>query len=502
MKSKLFNKLIINNIKYNAKYGIYLYGSALILIISLITNFKAGRTYPAWEDEAVISDFLFNYVYHGIWRQDIWWEKMDIWMYGPIYFYLQKPIIDAFGFYAHIVRIENSIVTYLLTFLVGFISWKFTKRPLLSLSIFILFLLDFSINRSIVLGRIDTLATFFSILGFYFSCRYKNFRLMNICMAALFSSCAFLSAFRSIFLLPGIFFMILYHLNSFYHNSGLNKRIYVHSFLFLLIFLFPIILWVNSLGGFFNYVSAILNSDLGSRHKGFSLFRIPEDYIFLPILFMLFFSVRKIVLRDPRIIAILITFSCFSIFVKELGPYRSMIIGYLYIAAGLMSGYFLQSCFISEKIHILKTSYILVFLISLLSFSIRAFDIFVVNENCRSTKEIDEFLLDRVKKNSIVAAGYEYYYLLKPKTRKFYPLYNLINDKIKIDTYPDYIVVNNIEFNNPKFQRRTWIKILSENYTQIGFYDCTLNDFGLDKYFQSRRNYHGTRVYVLKTLMD
>jgi hypothetical protein len=499
---KLLHKSIIYNKKYKLKYNIYLYGSISIFIVSLITNFKAGMTYPAWEDEAVFSDFLFNYTYKDIWRQDIWWEKMDIWMYGPIYFYLQKPIIEAFGFYAHIVRIENAVVTYLLSFLVGFISWKFTKRPLLSLSIFILFLLDFSINRSVVLGRIDPLATFFSILAFYFACRYENFRLIDIFMAALFSSATFLSAFRSIFLLPGTFFMILIHLNSFYHNSGSKKRIYIHAFIFLLIFLFPIILWVNSLGGISNYVSTILNSDLGSRHKGFSLFRIPEDYIFLLLFFILVISVRKFVLRDPRIIAILITFSCFTIFVKELGPYRSMIIGYLYLAAGLMTEHFLQVNFHFRKVYILKLSYIIIFLISFFSFSIRAFDIHVVNANCRLSKDINEFLLDRVKKNSVIAAGYEYYYLLKPKARIFYPLTSIINDKVKIDAYPDYVVLNNMDFNDPKFQRRAWSKILTEKYTQIGFYDCSVNNFGLYNLFQSRRNYYGTRVYILKNLIN
>ena len=62
----------------------------IFIIIGLITNLVAGFTYPAWEDEAVISDIAYNYYNFSTWKLDIIPNEGNAWIYGPIYFKIQN----------------------------------------------------------------------------------------------------------------------------------------------------------------------------------------------------------------------------------------------------------------------------------------------------------------------------------------------------------------------------------------------------------------------------
>jgi hypothetical protein len=467
----------------------------MFLTISVITNYIAALTYPAWFDETVISDIAFHYTYEGIWQQDIYWEKMEAWLYGPIYFMLQKPIIEIFGFSPICLRAQNAVCAYLVGGLITLLLWKYTRRSFITLLIFLLFIIDNSINRSIVLGRFDMVVSLFSILGFYFACRYEKLHFIDLILAALFSSLAFLTSIRSLFLLPGTAFLISFYSFKNYFNK---RQILINISLFMLIFLIPIFIWINSVGGLFHYINTILNSNVVSEHWGFSIIRDTEDYIFIPIYFLIIIRSYKHLIHEPRIIAILLTFITFTLFVKEVGSYRPLIIPYLYLSIGLISNILIINSHDILNYTLLKFAFILIFLMSSFSFSVRSIDILYVNNKCRDSKDLQNKLLNQVDSNSIVAADYEYFYLLKNKSKFFFPARNILENRIKLSTLPQYFILTGEKFDQIRYNNKKWFDVISNKYNLIGVYNCKVNNFSFEKYFVSRRNFAGTHVFKLR----
>ena len=471
--------------------------AAILLLISIYTNFIASVSYPAWSDEAIFGDLIYNYTYNNIWAQDVWWEIINIWMYGPIYFKIQKLLVNLFGFHAHVIRSVDAFATYLLSFLIFKICFIYTKNQVISIYFFILFILDYSVNRAVALGRFDMLSTLFSMLGFLYACRVKNMKLIDIILSGFFLSCSFLTTFRSIFLLPGPILIILYYFYNNLINYKSPHKILLSLLIFLIIIFIPIYLWVNSLGGWSIYLQNIFTSNIASRHKGISFFRIKLDFLLYPLFFLFLYNNSFKIFRDIRFLGIILNILLFTFFVKEVGPYRSMIIGYIYIAFALM----LQNLILDfDKIHLIKFSKYysaLIFFISLITFSFRSLDILLINKKCRSTPKIEKFLWNNIRPNSVIASGYEYFYLLRPHVKKYISLNNLTNNLIKINTYPDYIILNEIDYNETKFQKSYFFSIIKQKYNQIAYYNCKTYDFGYLTSYLSRRSYEGTRIYSL-----
>lgn len=470
--------------------------AVIVGAISILTNIHAALTYPCWFDEAVLSDIAYNFQREGVWRADIYPVDIGAWIYGPIYFYLQKPLIELFGFCAATMRLGNAVATYLVAILVALMVLQFTKRKTVTLLVFILFILDSSINRAAVVGRMDMVATLFALSSYYFAYRYSRSSFREIGLASGFAALGFLTTPRVGFLLPGAVVLLLIYMASHLKYQDNQKILFLHYGLAIVIFVVPIFLWIHSIGGIEQYISAFRNSSQVGRHQGSTLFRKPEDYIFLPLLLGLFLFCCKRAIREPLLIGIFATFVSFTLFVKEVGPYRPMILPYLYIAGAVMAVMIFDSGQLRYRRWLVYGAIAVVFLVSAPFFLYRTIDVWLINSASRNARPLQVSLLNKIPADKFVAAGYEYYYLLKPQAKRFIEFESLPKLPSSRSELPDYIVLTG-ESNIAVLKTAgKWADLLKTDYKVIGTYIFKVNDLGLHKIFFSRRNYDGTTVYA------
>lgn len=468
----------------------------IIALISILTNYYGALTYPCWFDEAVMSDIAYNFQREGVWRLNVYSTDGFAWAYGPIYFYLQKPLIELFGFSAAVMRSGNAVATYLVVALVALMVLQSTKRKTVALVVFILFIIDSSINRAVVVGRMDMVATLLALLSFYFAYHYTRFSFRAIGFAGVFAGLAFLTTPRAGFLLPGAAVLLLIHtINRQKIAKGTNK-VLLHYFFSLILFAVPILLWIYSVGGLEHYISSYRNSSTIAQHQGITLFRMLEDYLLLPLLLGLFMFSYKQAIKEPLLIGIFTTFVCFTLFVKEVGPYRPMILPYLYIAGAVMAVMIFDNEQLRYRRWLVYGTIAVVFLISAPVFLLRSLDIWLVNSAARDASSLQSSLLYQIPVNKFVAADYEYYYLLKPQAKSFIAFESLPKLPTSRNQLPDYIVLTGDS--NAALVNNTgiWGELLKNDYKVMGTYTCKVNTMGLSRVFSSRRNYDGTTVYA------
>ncbi|MSP53878.1 MAG: phospholipid carrier-dependent glycosyltransferase [Gammaproteobacteria bacterium] len=479
------------------RYTVFISILAVVLgILSVLTNIHAGLSYPAWFDEAIISDIAYNFQHSGVWLTDSYSSDIGAWIYGPTYFYLQKSLIEIFGFSAMTMRSGNAAATYLIAVLVLVMVLQFTKSSNVALTIFVLFILDSSINRAAVVGRMDMVATLLSLLCFYLIYNCERISLWRIGLAGIFASLAFLTTPRSVFLLLGAVVLLLIYTVKHLIIWKSAKIILLQYALILILFFLPILMWIHSLGGLEHYVSAVQNSSYISQHEGFSLFRAEEDYVLLPLLFGLFLFSYKSAIREPLLIGIFTTFVCFTLFVKEVGPYRSMILPYLYIAGAIMAVMIIENWQLRYRHWLVYGAVAVTFLVSAPVFLMRSIDIWLVNSAARDAGPLRSTLLNKIPAGKFIAADYDYYYLLKPQAKRFMAFAPLLKSPSSQSQLPDYIVLTG-ESNAAVLKTSgKWAELLKTDYKLIGSYVCKVNTLGLGGIFYSRRNYDGTTVYA------
>jgi hypothetical protein len=470
----------------------------IFIIIGLVTNLVAGFTYPAWEDEAVLSDIAYNYYNFSTWKLDIIPNEGNAWIYGPIYFNIQNVFIKLFGFTPFSLRLTNGIATYLVLISTIYIISKEVKNNIVIIIVAILLVVDSSFNRAITVGRMDMLATLFSLLGLVFALKYNDNRLKNLILAALFSCFAYLTTPRALFLLPSNFVIILFYLIKELKISSTFKYQFLNILIATCFFIIPILFWIQSVGGVSHYIEYLNSSNHISKHKGITLFRDKEDYIFIPLFFITTYFYIRNTSPSKLFISLFISLIFFTLFVKEVGPYRPMIMPYFYILLTIGCSSLLNLKKISKSYSfLLKVVFFIFFSISFSFFSYRTIDVLLVNRNCRNADYLKKTLFRNIPNNKSIAIDYDYYFLFKKKYKSIQEFSYLKEVYYETKILPDYLVLNQNSNEFLKNSNEEWYIWLKENYNIVGQYNCEANEFSA---FKSRRNYNGTIVYVKKNL--
>lgn len=468
----------------------------IFIIIGLITNLVAGFTYPAWEDEAVISDIAYNYYNFSTWKLDIIPNEGNAWIYGPIYFKIQNVFIKLFGFNPLSLRFTNGIATYLVIISIIYIIRKVVKNNIIIIIVAIQLVIDSSFNRAITIGRMDMLATFFSLLGLVFALKYNDNKLKSIIITSLFSSLAYLTTPRALFLLPANFLIILFHIiNEFKTGYDFKKQL-LNIFFATCFFIIPILFWIQEVGGVSNYIEYINSSNHISKHKGITLFRDKEDYVFMPLFLITTYFYLRNTAPSKLFISLFVTLIFFTLFVKEVGPYRPMIMPYFYILLSIGCSSLLT---LSEKSklysYLLKVTFIIFFSISFSFFSYRAIDVLLINRECRNAHYLKNNLFRNIPNNKSIAIDYDYYFIFKNNNKSIQEFSYLKQVYYEKKILPDYLVLNQNTNNFLNKSKEKWYIWLKGNYNIEGRYNCEANEFSV---FKSRRNYNGTILYVKK----
>ena len=460
-----------------------------LFAFTLATNIFAALTYPSWYDEAFFADIAYNLFHHGVMRADVTSldASREVLEYGPVFFHLQKAAMTALGFEPISFRILNMLGAYLVAGTVPMLFFWHTKNRNVALWLFVLLLIDSAINRSAVTGRMDMVATLFAFWSLVCAYRYANGSLLALIATASCAALAYLTTPRALFLLPAAFVTLVFQTQAFYRNTGALRIIALHYLLALLALAVPIALWVWSVGGVGDYVQSIRGDQHVLQHIGPSFFRSPEDYLLLPILCLLLVLSFKTALYDRIVVSALVTFVAFSFFVREVGPYRQMIMPYLYLAGAVMLMHILDKRG-AKWVAFCCAS--LVLIVSLPVYFYRAADIWYVNAGCRNAESFRLDMLRNIPAGSSFLANFEFYFFLKPQARSLLAAEFVNQSHFDGGFAPEYMLLNTSSLSRPDLDR-----VVKERYGLVAEYFCPVRALGFDENLFNRRNLKGAKLY-------
>ena len=391
----------------------------LVLLISLAVNLATIITFPSWDDEAYLANISFNLA-HGQGRVlDLipGGESGEINRYGPVFFLFQSAFIRLFGLHAWLFRLPNLAFSYLSILLIA-LTLKNSNISRAWILIYGFFaVLDISVNRNMVGGRMDMMATFFVCLTLYLASLSRvsqRVDWLRWLVAGGSAALAFLTTPRALFLLPVVVPVALSHRFSSQAKRDRRRALW-QPLLAFVCFALPVAAWIGSLGGVGAYL-AIQNSGVVRDHIAPSFLRAPYDNIAISILLLLACLGYKRLLRSPIILGLFLNYLSFGLFVREVGPYAGMIMPFVLAAvAALLSE--------SRMKRALKLGLALLILVpSATVLAARAADL-PLNANCRRSDFL-QTLTSRItsenRRSLQIVVDYKYYfYLENPRHRLF-----------------------------------------------------------------------------------
>jgi hypothetical protein len=353
-----------------------------------------------------------------------------VYIYGPIYFFIQAALIKLFGLNIFLFRLVNFISS------VG-ILWILNRYfKVNKLLIFLLATSPLFIQNAHS-GRMDLLATFFALMGYVPFAGNIRVTLTKIGIASFFFLLAFLTSPRVAFLFPGLYVLLL-------ADFKLNFKYLCLALIPVVTVILGLISWsLFTTGNLFGAYLPIFQSNIAQSsdlHIGVSLIRGHIDDL-ISIFFVFFGIVFYIKNRNLSILSMLINFTFFSIFVKEIGPYGAMVLPFLVI--GLTQINFKNNFF---RYSIISSAAI--FLIIFLGKGV----FLVASLPVRNYTLVDNFIKTRIPIGEKVIATNEYYYgLLKNNNLPMMVQFES-NESISylLKESPRYILINKQYYNSRK----------------------------------------------------
>ncbi|HTR00562.1 MAG TPA: glycosyltransferase family 39 protein [Candidatus Acidoferrum sp.] len=470
----------------------------VVLLASLAVNIVAIVDYPAWMDEAIISDLVYDYFRDTSYvSPDFLYATADEGrIYGPVYFYLQTLLLNVLGDDPFVFRLANLLASYLLVVVVARLFQARTGDKKITVWLVVILLLSFAINKSAVSGRMDMLATLFAMFSLWCAHRYRDGSLRALLASSLFASLAFLTTPRTLFLLPATLVLLGYAWVDQHGRKPDQRRMVLHVAIAALVFLGPIALWIQAVGGVREYAGLFLNPEM-AQFYGPSVFRNWRDWIYLPVLLGVLLLHWRHIRRDPLVVACIATVIVFSLFVTEVGPYRAMIMPYILLLGALAVG--LAPDGERRSMAALALAGV-VLAISIPFFVGRAVDIFYVNRDCRDAEDFERRVLANVPKQLTILADYRFYYLLKGRPAIYSPGNIEDDDFFRRSGYPDRILLGEDSVERAAEPGSPLHPVLRDEYEVVTSYVCAVHDMGLGGIFESRRNFHDATLYRRKTV--
>lgn len=387
----------------------------LIIILGLIVNLFTIYTFPSWFDEAYFANISFNLANGKGFLQDLipGYNNGQVLIYGPVYFFLQSQLIHLFGLDQFVFRLPNLVAGYLSVFLLYKILRDRGCNQTFSLLFLAAAIVDISLNRNLVYGRMDLVALLFVILALFVANRIgfqknKSGYLIQWLLVGLLSTAAYLTTPRALFLLPIVFVMAFYKLFV-EPKSKISAYQWIAAIGASLVFIVPIILWIQYAGGFEEYASFFRARENVSSHIGVSFFRSFYDNVTIGIFIVMVLIYFQTVIKKPLLIGAVLTYLSFSFFVEEHGPYAAMITPIL--IAGI---FFILSESVSRRIIQYSLS-ALIIVPGLFLIFLRGADL-LANSDCRDSSKIPEIISD--PSNQKIIAPYKYYFFAEDINRQ------------------------------------------------------------------------------------
>jgi hypothetical protein len=405
-----------------------------ILLFLLVFNLATLTISPLpWNDEIYFADLSLSLAQQNSLINTI--LPMDnppfVYLYGPIYFYIQASLIKLFGLKILLFRSVNFISSIGILWIL-YRYFRVNKLLILLLAVSPLFI------QNAHSGRMDLLATFFALAGYIPFEDQMKINWQRIFLTASFFLLAFLTSPRVGFLFPGLYVLL-----------SSDFRVTVKNFFLILIP--PIIVVLGLIGWSLSTTGSLLEAYLpifksntgqsSDAHIGISFIRGHLDDL-LSIVFLIFGVVQLKKWYNSLILAMLMNFIFFSIFVKEVGPYGAMVMPFIIL--GLSRIDFSNIYF--------KSSIKLILIIFSIYF-IGKGTFLIYSSSSRNYDYVDNFIKSNIPPGEKVCATNEYYYSLLNNNNK--PLMIQFESKearlFILKENPTYILLNRQFYKSEKF---------------------------------------------------
>jgi hypothetical protein len=429
----------------------------LLLFIILIFIINHIITLPLspmpWFDEVIFQSISLDFLRNGSFKASVspsFYNGQNMFIYGPVYFFLQSFIFDLFGISVVTGRFLNLSFSFGIIVLVIFFYKKIesnSKHILLFVSIFTF---DYIFNRNMHSGRMDLIPVFIAILAhfIYFNLIRIKQPILRVSLLAILLSLSILTTpricFAYIFLILDTFYLIIKDRKKFLLNliiGSIVTSIYC--------------LWIfysyGSFTGLINEYNFQQPPEIVKNHTWFSaIFRyFYENPLVILVLIILFWSIYKInylkkdVNKFRLLLFTIITIISFHAFIREAGPYMAMVIPFYFLFIGIITSYNFPSLFV-------KFGYV-VLALNITFFSLKNFEIYS-NYKSRNPKLAQDFIEKNIPKESKVLGSWEYFYLCEGNGYPFQSLGNGVSSEgvqhqIKNFKF-DYLFLNKRSFSD------------------------------------------------------
>lgn len=426
--------------------------SSILFIITLLINIEISRTFPAWFDEAFFANISFNLASGNGRTLDVipGFADGEINTYGPIYFILQAFLIDSLGLQEIVFRIPNLLAAYVSILLFVQILRQNQVRKQYYLTFIALAVVDISIHRNLLSGRMDMLAVMLVLTAVTLinSNRFKagSERIIHWFSVGTLCALAYLTTPRSVFLLP---LVVILSVSNFLNCCATRTyRPCIYRLLSVSVaFALPVLGWVMYVGGIPAYIDMYLSSDVVKSHIGTSFFRNFYDNIAIAAMLILLIKEYKVLRRSPMVVGLFANYLAFSLFVVGGDLYQGMIMPFILAAILILLDQSETKSFLKRSLLILIAGP------GIALFALRSIDLYL-NADCRDNENVMSALDTAIGDAQTVIAPFKYYYFLENQERNLITLEYLSVKRSEILENADALVTrqnNQYELENMGF---------------------------------------------------
>jgi hypothetical protein len=439
------------------------YGLIVLLVLqSLIINLVTIKTFPSWFDEAFFANIAFNLSLNEGLILDLipGYFNGEIFVYGPIYFYIQSFLIKLFGLSDFIFRLPNYISAYISIIIFIFILRRHEIAVRYQIAFCLAGILDISVNRNLVSGRMDMVAVMFVAFALYLMIRPNLFNWLNYLRwfaIGLICAVAYLTTPRALFLMPVIFIVGLQNLIENYNENKKIRPLIALIIIAFFAFLVPVWFWIIHAGGLDAYILLFTGNSTTLKHIAPSFYRSFYDNVAISLMIFLIILSYKKIIKSAFLLGLVLTYIVFSLFVREFGPYAAMIMPFVLVTVIIL----IADPKFPRWLRLLVHS--LIILPGILLIGLRTLDIYL-NQSCRGKSEIIVYADNLIKSNKNIIAPFKYYFTLEGHDRNFLTLeYSKIENKNIIEA-AQFIVIS----------KHQLIDLESRGFSKIGQLTCNL----------------------------
>jgi 4-amino-4-deoxy-L-arabinose transferase-like glycosyltransferase len=414
-----------------------------VLVILVIWNIWSLTYSPiVWFDEVFMASISHSLVNGNGFSLEIH-SGQQIFIYGPVYFFLTGISFLIGGVNAFTFRIINLIFAFFTVLIIYNIMGKLKIKEIVKRLIVLMFLIDVIFSQNSHSGRMEFVATCFTLLCFFYYLKDK-LTTSDYCFIALFASISCLTTPRvAVILLPILLFVFI---------RLINEKRWSAMVLFLSIPTFIYLSWIlgsyGSVNAWIDYYTSKSNESGSSNVDLFfgGSFYIPKYQY--PLLFgALVVILNKVIRRKFKItLLFLIPIITYYFLVKtNSGLYTVFILPFIYIflAMGLED-------FSHSKGHYKYSYYAIISLCFLVNLGIFGFKVATVVSSIedRDQKALNGWIVKNIKKNSYVVGSECYFYGCLANNNSLGLLYPDIyfSDRIK----PKYLLINKSALNDER----------------------------------------------------